>query len=113
MTIYDPGDIILVRFPFTDLTSSKQRPAIVLCSKQYQQAHGDIVCLALTSHRQYNQLLLKHWKTSGLPKQTWCKSVIGTLSLSVVLRRIGGIHSADYAVVRIAVQNLIGSAFLP
>jgi len=30
-----PGDVILVRFPFTDLTTTKLRPAVVLAT------HGD------------------------------------------------------------------------
>ena len=46
-----PGDVVLVRLPFTDLTSSKKRPALVLSPPQFSTQHGDIVVLALLTGR--------------------------------------------------------------
>ena len=47
-----PGDIVLVRFPFTDLSAAKQRPALVISPDAYAVRHGDVVVLALTSRPQ-------------------------------------------------------------
>ena len=114
MTTYDPGDIVLVRFPFTDLSSAKQRPALVLSSSHYQKALGDVVVLALTSQRQRNnQLQLRDWKIAGLPKRTWCKPAIGTLASTIVIRRLGKLSPADYNAVKVALHSSIEAMFLP
>lgn len=46
--MYKQGDIILVQFPFTDLSGSKLRPALVI-SNDKLNASGDFVCLQITS----------------------------------------------------------------
>ena len=45
------GDVVLVPFPFTDLSTTKQRPAVVLSSQRYHQATGDCLVAAITSIR--------------------------------------------------------------
>src|SRR5947209_2264626 len=75
MTRYDPGDVVLVRFPFTDLSSSKKRPALVLNPSKFTANHGDVVVLALTSQPQGDKSLqLRHWQKAGLPKPTLDKT---------------------------------------
>jgi len=44
------GDIVLVPVPFTDLTSTRRRPVIVISNDAYQSAMQDFVCVALTSN---------------------------------------------------------------
>jgi len=45
------GDVVLVPFPFTDLSTSKQRPAVVLSSERYHRATDDCLVAAITSVR--------------------------------------------------------------
>jgi mRNA interferase MazF len=49
MTTYKFGDVILVPFPFTDQSTSKKRPAIVISSDNYNQNKPDIILIAVTS----------------------------------------------------------------
>jgi mRNA interferase MazF len=44
------GDIILVPIPFTDLSSAKRRPVIVISNDQYQATTADMVVVAMTSN---------------------------------------------------------------
>lgn len=49
-TIYDFGDVVLVPFPFTNQTTTKKRPAIVVSSDAYNKARPDLILMALTGH---------------------------------------------------------------
>jgi mRNA interferase MazF len=113
MTPCDAGDIVLVRFPFTDLSSSKKRPALVISPAAYSNFHGDVVLLALTSQPQPDQSFrLFHWKISGLPKPTWVKPLIGTLSQNVILKKLGRLVVDDNDRVKDALVTLIAPDFL-
>jgi mRNA interferase MazF len=52
MTRYKPGDLVLVRFPFTDFSTLKKRPALVLSSPSFTAQQGDVVVMAMTSQAQ-------------------------------------------------------------
>src|SRR5438552_984405 len=113
MTRYRPGDVVLVRFPFTDLSTTKNRPALVLSTPGFAARQGDVVVLAMTSKPQREaKLRLSRWQSAGLPKPTWLKPVVGTLATSLVLRRLGRLHAADRPRVRLALRQAIATAFL-
>ncbi|MEK6963702.1 MAG: type II toxin-antitoxin system PemK/MazF family toxin [Nanoarchaeota archaeon] len=46
---YKQRDIVLIPFPYSDLSTSKQRPAVVLSGKSIGQ---DLVCCAITTNPQ-------------------------------------------------------------
>lgn len=48
-TTYKQGDVVLVSFPFTDLTSAKKRPALVLSPDVFNRLNEDLVLAAITS----------------------------------------------------------------
>ena len=45
----DQGDILLVPIPFSDLSSQKRRPVIVISNNDYNHNTTDIVVVAMTS----------------------------------------------------------------
>lgn len=45
----DQGDILLIPVPFTDLSSQKRRPVIVVSNTAYNRANPDVVVVAMTS----------------------------------------------------------------
>ena len=66
MTRYNRGDVILVRFPFSDQTTTKKRPAIIVSSDTYNGISQDIVIMAITgqirSHIGVGEFLIEDWQ---------------------------------------------------
>lgn len=75
------GDIVLVPFPFTDGTSSKLRPALVVA---LSQRHQDVELDILTSQPDFAISGLKVSSRLRLTRMT-------TLAMPLVLRRIGAL----------------------
>ncbi len=49
-TVYDPGEVVVVPFPFTDMSAIKQRPVLILSSKKYNTSSQDIITCGITSN---------------------------------------------------------------
>jgi len=108
MTSYDAGDIVLVRYPFTDLTTSKKRPAVILSPRNYTDRFGDVVLVPLTGRREPEPpLAISQWRAVGLLKPTWVKPIIGTLSTRLIERHLGKLAKADIECIRAALGILL------
>jgi mRNA interferase MazF len=44
------GEIVLVPVPFTDLSSNRRRPVIVISNDDYQKTTQDMIVIAMTSN---------------------------------------------------------------
>jgi mRNA interferase MazF len=114
MTVCNPASVVLVHFPFTDLSATKKRPAVVLSSAEHTELHGDVVLLPLTSVAQAGDASrLVHWREAGLLKPTWAKPLIATVSQSLVLRVLGTLHPKDQTCVRSVLKTVLAQPFWP
>jgi mRNA interferase MazF len=48
--MYKQGEIVLVPFPYSDLSASKRRPALVVSNDDYNNKFPDIVVCVITSN---------------------------------------------------------------
>lgn len=59
-------------FPFTSLTASKKRPAVVVSNRAYSLARPDLIVMAITSQLRPSPGLgdtwIGHWQAAGLLK---------------------------------------------
>lgn len=96
---YQRGDVLLVPFPFADLSSNKNRPAVVVSSALFHQTEPDIIIAAITSqighHRGPTDSRLADWQFAGLLKPSIVKASLATLSPKMVRHKIGKLSPTD------------------
>ena len=114
MITYDRGDVVLVPFPFSDQTTTKKRPAVVVSSSIFNKQSPDMVILAVTSKINstvgIGECLIEDWQAAGLLKPSAIKSAISTVEQTLVLRKLGGLSPSDIAAMNAALSTWLGLA---
>jgi mRNA interferase MazF len=112
MTGYSRGDVVLVPFPFTDLSAVKRRPALIISNDEYNRATGDVVIAQITSklnspprpgdHR------LKDWLGAGLPLPSLVRTRVATLHASLLVRSLGSMPGDEMRVIDERLAETLG-----
>lgn len=98
------GDILLIPFPFTDLSSTKRRPVLALTAAD---GYGDFIALPVTSRPQEEHglpITQAEMVTGSLPAPSWIRTNrIVTLNSALIVKAIGRVsedtvHAAIAAV---------------
>ena|SRR5688572_466528 len=98
-TTYRRGDIVLVSFPFTDLTAAKQRPALVISPDVLNRFNQDLILTAITSQLAEDEsaFLLQQgdFREAGLPKKSMVRlTKIFTIHSLLVRKKIAALQPA-------------------
>jgi len=106
---FQRSDVVLVPFPFSDLSTTKVRPAVVVSSALYHATEPELLLAALTSKVAAAtgpfDYLLSDWRAAGLRypstssghRPSALKPVLFTPDPARVIYRIGALTSADLA----------------
>ncbi|MFA5906093.1 MAG: type II toxin-antitoxin system PemK/MazF family toxin [Desulfobacula sp.] len=109
---YKFGDIILVKFPFTDQTSAKKRPAVIISSTAYNQYRPDIIIMAITSQSHssnyFGDVRIIQWQHAGLLKPSVIKPILTTIEKSLAIRKLGSIMESDRIALIDGIQSILG-----
>lgn len=112
MTGYSFGDVVLVGFPFTNLQTTKRRPAVIIHSPRYQD-RPDVFLMAITSQIREppaaGEALLQDWKAAGLAKPSVLKPLIATIDKDQIVRRLGQLSTADRERLAAVLDSTLGS----
>ncbi len=108
----EPGDLVLVPFPFADLTTSKRRPGLVL--RHIHSPHlPDLLLLAMVTSRTDQPELtgdvpVREWESAGLLRSSLVRlAKLVTLEGSMAQRRLGALASSDYERVSTTLRELL------
>ncbi len=101
-TFFKQGDVLLVPYPFTDQSGSKQRPAVVMSGDVYNQTHLDVILAPATSQIKHgpDEANLVDWQAAGLLKPSTVKPILSSFDVRLVRRKLGSLSASDRARVR-------------
>lgn len=85
-------DLVLLPIPFTDLSSSKVRPAVVVGHGSWP---GDLLVVPVTSQLQNADLIIGQWVEAGLNVPSGIKGQICTVEVRLVRKVVGKITATD------------------
>ena len=112
MTGYSFGDIVLVPFPFTDQSTTKKRPAVIISSDQYNRQRPDIIIMAVTSQMRsagyFGDMSVENWKQAGLLKPSIIKPIFTTIEKGLVIRKLGRMGEKDLSSLQKALKTILG-----
>ena len=108
MPTYSKNEVVLIRYPFSNLAGSKVRPAVVVNAPHASQ---DVFIVPLTS--KVAQLLqgefaLADWSRAGLNVPSAVKRGLFTLHRTLVVKSVGRLSAADAGLLENSLRGWLG-----
>ena len=108
---FEAFDVVVVPFPFTDKTTTKRRPALVLSeAKAFNQRTAHCVLAMITSAKNSDWPLdveIEDLDAAGLPSASIVRMKLFTLDDQLVIRKAGALAQKDRKVVSQALHKLL------
>jgi mRNA interferase MazF len=95
MPRYSKNEVVLVHYPFSNLSGSKVRPAIVVSAPHVSQ---DVIVIPLTSKTSpllTGEFILTDWGKAGLNVPSATKRGLYTVHQNLIAKSIGKLSDTD------------------
>lgn len=86
------NDVVLLPVPFTDLSSRKVRPAVVVGR---ESRYGDLFVVPISSQSENTDFALSNWQAAGLNVPCGIKAQLATVAEDLVLKIVGRLSTSD------------------
>jgi mRNA interferase MazF len=84
------NDVVLLPIPFTDLTSRKVRPAIII-----GRSGADLFLVPISSVLANTDFPIKEWRAAGLNVPSGVKAQLATVEEKLVVKIVGKLSATD------------------
>jgi len=112
MTLPEPGDVVVCRFP--GVAETKRRPAVVRSSVEYQATRPDVIMGILTTAVAGEQAgtdhVLMDWRDANLRRPSTFRAFIVTGPQTTVISRVGRLTDRDWQAVRECVNRALATS---
>ena len=108
MPSYLRNEVILVRYPFSNMSGSKVRPAVIVNAPHASQ---DLIIVPLTSKVSSllaGEFVLADWKVAGLNVVSAAKRGLYTVHQSLVIRSVGSLSATDAGSLNNSLRGWLG-----
>jgi mRNA interferase MazF len=108
MPSYSKNEDILVQYPFSNLSGSKVRPAVVVNTAHTSQ---DVIIVPLTSKVSpllAGEFVLADWKAAGLNVASAAKRGLYTVQQNLVIKSVGSLSAPDARSLDTSLRSWLG-----
>lgn len=105
---FDAWDVVVARFPFSDVAAAKVRPALVLSNPGFVRESEHVILAMITTAKSSawpGDVPITDLGLAGLTAPSVVRMKIFTLDLRIVPRKIGMLGPRDRRAVAVAVRG--------
>jgi len=111
MTSYRRGDVVLVRFIFTNESGAKHRPVLIISTDAYHQGRQEAIVAAITSNISrllVGDYLVTDWKAAGLLYPSVVTGIIRTIKQDMIDKKLGVMPATDMQAIENIIRTVLG-----
>jgi mRNA interferase MazF len=95
MPSFSKNEVVLVRYPFSDLMATKVRPAVIVGATHPLDDHLIVPLTSRTTDLRPGEFVLTDWRAAGLNLRSAVKRGIYTVHGTLVLKSVGQLSPRD------------------
>jgi len=110
---FEPYDVVVVPFPFTDKLAVKRRPALIISNHLFNgDYHNHLIMAMITTVKNSEwsgDIQLHDWQSANLTVPCKVRFKLFTLDRRLVIQRLGSLSPTDQETVKTAITHFLAT----